>query len=241
MARDWSPVVLDTINSSSDATSYDGNSVTLTIGRTYVVSNLNSKTSTPDAPASIQLVGGAQAFIAKGTALLWGTSGTPLKRHRFWICKCTVTSTAVWRIDFGANTQTGCRAVLWEIPDTTATDPYVNETQAFTDTNDASLACTPNAPVNSDSLFIAASMNALNSSSDAVSGTGWTGVGGGLANPTPNMTLESAYNEGGSATQASWTGAGSSARAIHVIEIGAPAAGSNVPEKAHHFGMMRAA
>lgn len=238
MARDWSPVVLDTINSAADATTYDGNSVTLTNGRTYAISLLNAKATLPDAAVSIQTVGGAQSFTAKGTALLWDTIGTPLKRHRWWMLKCTATTTAVWRVDFGGNTQLGCRAVLWEIPDTTAAEPYVTEKQASVDT-DTTLSCTPDALGSTNNLLLAAGFIDINNAGDTVSGTGWTGVGGGLGGNTPPMTLEAAYNEGGVAQQGTFSGAGSASRAIHIIEIAAPAVGANIAAKAMHYSRMR--
>lgn len=240
MARDWTFTVVETINSNTDALTYDTSGSFLpVVGRLYVIYVMNSKATTPDEASGVahDPAGTPRAFTAKGTALQMDTAASPLKRGRWWMWLCANATSAPVRVTFPA-TQTGCRAIVWEVNDTTDTEPYANEKKGTADAN-VTISATPDALASTDNLLLAVGLHDLNTQNDVPSGTNWNVAGAGLANSNPNMTLEGATNEGGVAQQLTFTTAGSADRGIHIVEIAAPIATGQPTGRRHGLSLPR--
>lgn len=219
----WTVTVLDAINLSNDANFYDFTSESFVQDRLYVVAFLSNHASTPADPTSIATVGGGLTF-AKAATITYNNIASPIfMLGAYWVKAGGAVTDAV-RITL-ATAGIGLSGVLFEIPEATAASPIV---QALTHRLDAStqIDLTPAALGSANNLLLGWGALDINDTSDTPNGTGWVAIGNGQGHNSPSSTLETAKNDGGSAQQLSWLGAGSADRASLILEIAAAGSGS---------------
>lgn len=197
---------------------YTTASVTLTAGRLYVMGVVTSDAASEQALSSIATTGGAISFASLDSQV-YDTVASNVHRLSVWwvIPTTTVTATIVITPNDAA---TGCAWNLQEFtnPDVTGATPFGTPAKSGVDANTA-VSATPGALTNSSSVQIAFGAHDLNSTSDTASGTNWSSVGTGNAFNTPATGLECAENTSGTASQVTFSGAGSADRAAIAVEI----------------------
>jgi hypothetical protein len=201
-------------SSTSNTTSYATASVTLTAGRTYVLGVVHSGTAPLADPTGVQTTGGAVTFT-KLDGIGFDTAASSAHKLSVWKVQAGSTVTATVTITTG--TATGCAWSLMEC-DTNAAGTFGTPAKQAFDTSTTATA-TPGTLTNTAGLQLAFGASALNSTSDTAGGTSWASVGTGNTYATPSTALETAQNTGGTATQVTFSGAGSGNRAAVAFEV----------------------
>lgn len=178
-----------------DAATKSSASVTLTSGRTGIITMLNSKGSTPDQP-TLTLPSGVTINDGPYT-VLFGTVATPQKRVTMW----TTTGGGTGTVDFafGGATQTG---FVWSVDEATPTTD--NYEVSDSGTNNADTVTSLTVTLSGTAGDITVSACGTNSNAETITiPTSWTSLSEN-AHTTPNNRLEVAYILSDDST-ADWT------------------------------------
>lgn len=174
---------LTTGTDSTDATSYTTASVTLKAGRLYLLSIVNTAAS---ANAVSGITGGA-TWTSRSTTQYNGTA----HRVSIWSGVPTVDYSGALAIDFGANTQTGCRWSLNEFSGVdTATDDGIVQQAVGTGTSTTPLATLAAFASANNATF---GVNANTSDSTTTPGTGFTELSDDNTATTPASFLQTQW------------------------------------------------
>lgn len=207
---------LDANASTSNVQTFDTASVTLEAGRLYLIGIVQSDTAPEQAVSSVATVGGAVTFAQLATQVYDTLASNVHRLSVFWVVPAS-TVTAAIRITL-ADAGTGCAWILQEYRDINPAaalgTPVTNGINAQT-----SIAATPGALASNRNHQIAFGAHDLNSTADTASGTNWASVGAGVAYNTPATGLECAENTSGTASQVTFSGAGSADRAVIAVEV----------------------
>lgn len=202
--------------STSNIQTHTTASVTLQAGRLYLLAFAHSDTAPENAASSVATTGGAVSFTSV-TSVVYDTIASNVHRLELWRVIPSVTVTDTIAINLG-DAGTGCAWILQEYQNPDETTPL--GTPATNNVNGStSISATPGALNRNVNHQIAFGAHDLNSTSDTASGTNWSSVGTGQTYNTPATAIECAENTSGSASQVTFSGAGSSDRAVIAVEV----------------------
>lgn len=202
--------------STANAATYDTASVTLTAGRFYIIGINHSDTAPEEQATSIQTVGGAISFAFLDSQV-FDTIASNVHRLEVWSVFAASTVTAALRITL-PDAGTGCAWIVQEYTNAHAASPLGTPVKNAANAS-ASISATPGALAASSSHQIAFGASDLNLTTDVASGTNWASVGTGVTYATPSTALECAENTSGTASQVTFSTAGSADRAVIVVEV----------------------
>lgn len=205
----------------ADQTSYTSGNFTYRVGLVYIICIHTLKSASAVAPTTV--TAGSLTFTKITSAdVAFNTVGSPSSNLSAWVGvpSATVSSTAI-TIDYNGVTQTGAHWGIQEYAGANRVTPIAGTTVTNTADSTTSVAATHGALASANNHQLACMGSSLNANTDVVSGTNWNNVGTGDNFATPNSAFEMAENTSGSASQCTFSTAGSGNRAIIVMEISA--------------------
>jgi hypothetical protein len=208
--------ILTSGTSTSNASTYDTASVTLTTGRLYDICVLNQDNAAPEQdPTGVATVGGAITFAKHAGGVAYPTFARKLS---VWRIVAGSTVTAAVRITL-PDAGVGCAWILVEYTGYDSTTPE-GQTPVTGTATAASISATLAALNDTNSLQIAFAAVEADTADEVVSGTDWTETAD-VPTTGPTGRLAMAVNTSGVAQQVTFTGR-TDERAIIMLEVAAP-------------------